>query len=394
MASGPAVSSDFPTSLSFEAERQRQWMAGRTRTMRVVLVGAGSMAKEHIRVTNALGRARIHGLYDPFRKNVESALALLNGQEPPRCYASLQEACADPDAEAYIVATPNHTHRDVVAEVIGTGKPILLEKPMTTTVEDAAAVVEMTRGYPSVFMVGFEYRQKPVYIEALAEVFERRVIGDVKMIYIMEHRGPFYNKVRQWNKFAEYSGGTLVEKGCHFFDLFALFARSRPVKVYASGGTAVNFLDFEYEGRKSDIADHAFVLVDFANGVKACLNLCMFPRMRALEEMILNGDRGRMRIYDHPRSEIEIFREGAEYSRSEAVLIPPDILETGNHGGSSFFEHILFHDAIEGKDVAIPEVADGLWSVVIGVAGEESLRRGEPVQVDELLAERAPGLEI
>ena len=94
---------------------------------------------------------------------------------------------------------------------------------------------------------------------------------------VSEYRPPFLDKVDQWNKFARLSGGTLVEKCCHYFDLINLLPRPG-LCVYASGGRAVNFFDFERNGVKSDIDDHAFVAGDYANGVRASFTLNMFVR--------------------------------------------------------------------------------------------------------------------
>ena len=84
---------------------------------------------------------------------------------------------------------------------------------------------------------------------AAQQTLERDAIGEIKTISILEHRIPFLDKVNQWNKFSKYSGGTLVEKCCHYFDLMNLFAQSRPVSVFASGSMAVNFIEFEGTGR-------------------------------------------------------------------------------------------------------------------------------------------------
>lgn len=43
------------------------------------------------------------------------------------------------------------------------------------------------------------------------------------------------DKVGQWNKYARFSGGTLVEKCCHYYDLLNLFAAATPERVYANG---------------------------------------------------------------------------------------------------------------------------------------------------------------
>ena len=59
-------------------------------------------------------------------------------------------------------------------------------------------------------------------VAALREQVARGVLGDIKMLAIREHRFPFLEKVGDWNRFNRYTGGTLVEKCCHFFDLMRL----------------------------------------------------------------------------------------------------------------------------------------------------------------------------
>ena len=56
------------------------------------------------------------------------------------------------------------------------------------------------------------------------------------MLSIREHRFPFLHKVGHWNRFNKWTGGTLVEKACHFFDLMRRLVQDDVVSVYASGG--------------------------------------------------------------------------------------------------------------------------------------------------------------
>lgn len=61
------------------------------------------------------------------------------------------------------------------------------------------------------------------------------------MVSIREHRFPFLKKVGDWNRFASRTGGTLVEKCCHFFDLMARILKPRkPLRVFATGAQDVN----------------------------------------------------------------------------------------------------------------------------------------------------------
>lgn len=56
-------------------------------------------------------------------------------------------------------------------------------------------------------------------------------------------------QVNNWNRFNVNTGGTLVEKCCHFFDLMKLFAAANPVRVMASGSIDVNHKDEIYDGK-------------------------------------------------------------------------------------------------------------------------------------------------
>src|SRR5690606_5061103 len=115
--------------------------------------------------------------------------------------------------------------------------------------------------------VAMEYR----YMPPIARFLDRldQATGGLKMLTIREHRFPFLHKVGAWNRFNHSSGGTLVEKCCHFFDLMRLAIRSEPVRVMASAGQAVNHRDEIYDGKTPDIWDNAYVIVDFANGARA-----------------------------------------------------------------------------------------------------------------------------
>ena len=139
-----------------------------------------------------------------------------------------------------------------------------------------------------------EYRYMPPVARLIEEV-NKGTIGDLKMLSIREHRFPFLVKVNDWNRFSTNTGGTMVEKCCHFFDLMRYIIKSDPIQVYASGGQDVNHLDEEYNGEKSDILDNAYVIVDFANKVRASLDLCMFAENSNFqEELSAVGTKGKI----------------------------------------------------------------------------------------------------
>ena len=131
--------------------------------------------------------------------------------------------------DAVLVASPNHTHRSVLDDVFAADLPVLVEKPMCTTVEDCLAVVDAQSRRRSLTWVGLEYRYMPPVAEMLRRLRSGGV-GDLRMFSVREHRFPFLRKVGNWNRFSRNTGGTLVEKCCHFFDLMNLAVGSRDRK--------------------------------------------------------------------------------------------------------------------------------------------------------------------
>lgn len=379
---------------SYLPEHDRYLMAREKPRHRFNIIGLGVNGQEHIRVTLLEGRATIHGVYDPNPGSIEGAQRAYKQFVPQGelvVYDSLEAACNDPAVDGLIISTPNYTHIDLIRVAAKSGKHILLEKPMATTIPDAYEIMQTAQNYDAIFQVGLQYRYKAIYVESIHETLVRRSLGEVKQISIMEHRIPFLDKVNQWNKFAKYSGGTLVEKCCHYFDLLNLFAQSRATQVFATGSMAVNFREFEYKGEKSDILDNAFVTVRYANGVLGSFNLCMFAPM-FYEELVICGDEGRLKAYENqdflaiarPSTHLEILHGETKPARVGSPGYPTYIEETGHNGGT-FYEHVNFIENIEGRPTQTATAAEGFWSVVVGVAAEESVKTGQPVIITELL---------
>jgi myo-inositol 2-dehydrogenase/D-chiro-inositol 1-dehydrogenase len=233
---------------SYLPEKDRYLFALPSPKYRINIIGVGMMGLEHIQSTLLEGRAIITGVYDPNPRSIELLRQMAATRFPALKYTvhpTLEAACQDPNADALIISTPNYTHIEIIREAVKSGKHIFLEKPMATTIPDAFEIVQLAKNYPKVFQIGLQYRYKAMYSEAIYEALTRKTLGELKFLQILEHRVPFLDKVNQWNKFQEFSGGTLVEKCRHYFDLLNLFAQSRPLNVFASGTMAVNFKIFE-----------------------------------------------------------------------------------------------------------------------------------------------------
>lgn len=359
----------------------------------LVIIGTGTIGQEHMRVAAMLGRARVHGIFDTQEHSLDSAEKNFKKHSSDTLvrYADLYTACNDPAADALMICTPNYTHFEVLKVAMASGKPIFLEKPMATDLQDAAAIVDLSASYSAFIQIGLQYRYKAQYVEAFHEALERRSLGDVKSISVSEYRPPFLDKVGQWNKFSRFSGGTLVEKCCHYFDLINLLAQGRPARVFASGGQAVNFVDFEKGGERSDIEDNAFVIVDYVNGVRANFTLNMFcPDFD--EEMIIVGDEGKLiakenfNFQHQTESEIsvEVLKGELGISKKSIVGYTRPVEQSGHHG-STYYEHIAFVDQLEGKVVDCATAMQGMWAMIVASAAQHSMADGQVVDVEEFI---------
>ena len=351
--------------------------------LRIGVVGTGMMGCEHITNLASVPRAVVTAVSDPNEEPRGWArLALGDRASSVREFSDHRDMLGSGAVDAVLVASPNHTHRSVLDDVFAADLPVLVEKPMCTTVEDCLAVVDAQSHRRSLTWVGLEYRYMPPVAEMLRRLRSGGV-GDLRMFSVREHRFPFLRKVGNWNRFSRNTGGTLVEKCCHFFDLMNLAVGSRPVRVMASGGQDVNHLDEWYDGERSDILDNAFVIVDYANGVRAMLDLSMFAEGGRWEQHIVAvGSTAKL------EAEVpgDVLWLGDRAGRSVTELDVPPVEEVGHvgfHHGASWVECRRFVDAV--LDGATPEVgvSDGLWSVVVGAAAHRSIDEGRAVSVSE-----------
>mmetsp|Transcript_115073 Transcript_115073/g.245835 ORF Transcript_115073/g.245835 Transcript_115073/m.245835 type:complete len:764 (-) Transcript_115073:91-2382(-) len=384
-----------------------QEAGNRAAPLRVGIIGTGAMGKEHIRNIALLGTdvARVIAIADSDARGRAEAIQDLGPWLASSCAVfERYEDLIDCDfVDALVVCTPNYTHIDVLRRGIPTGKHILCEKPLCTTVEDCEEVERLLEERDArakaagqkvgVFMTGMEYRWMPP-IAQLIEETDSGKHGPVHTVAIREHRFPFLVKVNNWNRFNRYTGGTLVEKAVHFFDLMRRIVHSEPVSVYASGGQAINHKDELFEEGSPDILDHAFAVVEFENGARASLDLCMFAEDEQTEQVTTVCEKAKIEA-KAPDSMVRVVRRRhiatpgrtppAPSDRAvpevRLLQVPEDLAKAGYHEGATFFELRAFCEAVRGERPVPVTVRDGRLAVAMGAAAHESIRTGAVVQM-------------
>jgi predicted dehydrogenase len=351
-------------------------------TLRLAVIGTGMMGCEHLRNVLALPDADIVAIADPDPESRGWAQMTLGEEHGAAMYGLTSEVLALDELDGVIVASPNVSHIDVLNEISATRHdlPVLVEKPLCTTVEDCRAVQRMAAERPGMVWVGLEYRYMPPIARFLDEL-ATGVAGHLHMVFVREHRFPFLPKVGNWNRFNRNTGGTLVEKCCHFFDLMRLIAGADPVRVFATGSQDVNHLDEEYDGERPDILDNAYVIVEFANGVRGCIDLCMFAEAsRNEQELCAVGARGKVEVLV-PEGVVRVGIRNKRELREIDSGTDDRVHYEGFHHGASYLEVAAFCDAVRTGAPPAVTVDDGYWSVAMGVAAHHSIEIGAPATV-------------
>ena len=357
--------------------------------IRYAIIGAGTMTREHIHNISIIKDAEVVAISDNHKQSIIKCKKIL--KKNVLFFKNHKELIKKNIVDAYIISTPNFTHLKILKDIFKTKKHILVEKPLTINIKECLKLKKLSKNYPSLIWTAMEYRYMPPVNKFINEI-HKKTIGKLKMLSIREHRFPFLKKVKNWNRFSKNTGGTFVEKCCHFFDLMRLIIRSEPVSVYASGNQDVNHINESYKNKRPDIIDNGFVIVNFKNGVRGLLDLCMFAENSDMqEELVAVGDIGKIEtsVPSSKSGKISSYirigmRKGNKTTR-ELVKVDKKILQAGHHHGSTYYQHLALLNAIKNKSKPEVSLNDGTISVAIGEAAEKSIKEKRIVKINELI---------
>jgi len=359
-----------------------------SREVKYGLIGCGMMGREHIHNIALIPGASVAVVYDPVPELAARAAQMTGAAIAP----TLEELFDHAGLDALVIVSPNHCHVRQLRQIASLCPlPVLVEKPLYTDQAEAAQIADFARTYPRPVWVAMEYRYMPPVAALITEA--RTATGGIKMLSIREHRFPFLEKVGNWNRFNLQTGGTLVEKCCHFFDLMRLILQSEPTRIMASAGQAVNHLDERIDGRVPDIWDNGYVIVDFASGARAMLELCMFAEgARYQEEICAIGHLGKIEalvpgpgrfwpkhLGDAPVPQVIVSPRDPKGPMTRPIPVDPTLLAAGDHNGATYYQHSRFHAVVCGTAEVEVTLQDGARAVAMGLAAQRSAQTGQAV---------------
>ena len=360
------------------------------------MVGCGMMGQEHLRNMALLPDIEVAAIFEP-----DAGMRALSRQLAPAAQQvdSLDALLQQTNLDALVITSPNHCHAAQLQQIAQTAPlPVLMEKPACTDLAAVQALRQLARHYPAPVWTAMEYRYMPPIARLLNEARSEQACGPAVMLSVREHRYPFLRKVGDWNRFARNTGGTLVEKCCHFFDLMRLVMQADPIRLYASGGQNHNHLDEQYAQGQPDILDNAFVVLDFPGGRRALLELCMFAEgSRYQEEISVVGPLGKLEckvpgpgrfwpgelLGAAPVAQLIVSPRQPPGPRLLEIPVDAQLLDAGDHNGATYYQHQKFLAVLQGRQSVEVSLTDGLKAVVIGLAAEHSARTGERIDLTQ-----------
>lgn len=305
-----------------------------------------------------------------------------------KTFADPRELLEGDTVDAVVIGLPVFHHIPVATAALDAGKHIFLEKPIGVTIPECDAFIKKAFATDRVVQVGLVYRYSNLY-RTLGKMVEAGAFGKVMMAYCKEFRDSFPTP---WFFYKEKSGGALMDKNCHHFDLFNWFIRSRPVRVFAMGGQHV------IKGEKAkiqcsysetpgapipnpDIVDHAFVLTEYENGARSSLGLCMYQIEpgEGLEIGVI-GNNG-----SHALSKLDIKLTAGGGPLGEISEVPVDYSSDNEDVGhiGVRVEHSEFIRTIRAGDIPYCNLFIARDCMVVCAAAELSIEQNRQVLISE-----------
>lgn len=211
---------------------------------RIALIGTGGRSEMYIRAIfgKHADTAELVAFSDVNPGRVEFYQKLIQELGAPDPVASFNPADLTAFIQAnnidrVVVTTPDYTHADYIVEALKAGADVVVEKPLTIDAEGCRRITKAVEETGRNVVVTFNYRYSPRN-SALKEIIQSGVIGKVTSIdfsWVLDtvHGADYF---RRWHREKKNSGGLLIHKASHHFDLVNWWINDVPERVFASGG--------------------------------------------------------------------------------------------------------------------------------------------------------------
>ncbi|OGS19961.1 MAG: hypothetical protein A2252_01560 [Elusimicrobia bacterium RIFOXYA2_FULL_39_19] len=382
--------------------------------------------------------AVLAGMFDSSIGRLNGAKKVLGTEIP--CYTNYDKMLKELDFDTAIICTIDSTHEDYILKSMQAGKNVITEKPLCINAKQCKTILKASKKSKRKIIITHNVRYSPAMIE-IKKIVDKGIIGRVLTVEFNENLNRQHGSdyFRRWHRHKKNSGGLLVHKACHCFDIINWIVGSKPEKVTAEGGlvvygkngkfrserclgcktsskcdffvdlfsnSAMRALYLEAEKEKNayirdgcvydesiDIEDVANVAYTYENGVRVNFSLSTFASYEGYD-MIVEGTKGRMvysTIYETDCYSGKTRIPGAEKKAGEKLqlfLLNQSVTDIkipkvdGSHGGADI---LLLQDLFGNKENSdLATIEEAIDAVLIGDAANKSLKTGKTVSIKEI----------
>jgi predicted dehydrogenase len=217
-------------------------LVGADGKVRYAIVGAGARAQFFVRslARDHADRADLVAFADvnPIRVEVHNRRLAEFGRPPAASWDASQLATmlAAERVDTLIVTSVDRMHDEHIVTALDAGCDVVTEKPMTIDAARCRRIIAAAERNAGSVTVAFNYRYNPLH-EKVRELLGERVIGEVGSVHFewlldVRHGADYF---RRWHRDKANSGGLLVHKATHHFDLVNWWLDAEPREVFARG---------------------------------------------------------------------------------------------------------------------------------------------------------------
>lgn len=239
----------------------------------VAVIGVGSMGRNHARVYSELSEANLCAVVDTDAKKA-SEIAELHGVPG---FVDYREMLAKLRPSAVSIAVPTAMHAEVALASLDEGAHILIEKPISATLEEGKKIIQKARETNKQLMVGHVVRFNPA-IKQLKELLDANELGRIFQI-VCRRVGPFPSRIRDVS--------VVVDLATHDLDLMRYLTGLDPIRIYAETEHRIN----------TDKEDLVLGLLRFPGGIVGAIEINWLTPTKVREIHVL-GERGLYRVDD------------------------------------------------------------------------------------------------
>ena len=255
----------------------------------IALFGAGRIGKIHAVNIHRHNETLLYSVIDPYTEGANDLAQRYNAK-----VQLTEEAIADPNIHAVLIASATDTHADLIEMAANAKKDILCEKPIHLEIDRVKKCLEIVKKNNVSLLVGFNRRHDP-HFQKMRELIKKGEIGQLESLLIIS-RDP----LPPTTDYVKISGGMLRDMTIHDFDMVRFIMEEEPISIYAKGSNLI-CADIELEG---DI-DTAVVVMKFPSGAMATISNSRRSGYGYDQRIEVHGEKGLLTVTNIKENNIE-----------------------------------------------------------------------------------------